>query len=934
MITALMTSLPFVGRLRIRVALLTIVFCVSACGQKLDPETYLQHAKEHIAAARYAEGIIELKNALQGNADLAEARWLLGDIYLKTGDGAAAQKELERARELGYTAPDMELAILRSLLMQEDYTAVLLRVPDVDDDNATADLLAIRGEARLGQGKPDEAAKAFQKALELEPDSVNALLGSARLAIGAGAFDEAAAHLDHLEQIAPDRIELGLSRGALGLARNDPAAAEAGYRQALAVDATHPLARLGLARALLAQNRIDEAATYINSINQQYPNNPAGSFLLGVLELQRGNRQPAKDALLQVIRADPGHLQALITLASIYYEDGQLEQAQSHIKMFQVTIPDYLPAQKLASAISMRLGNVDEAIGNLEAVISQASNDPQYYSMLGSAYMSKGNMEKGIAYLTQAAELAPDQASIKTQLAMGKLSGGNIEQAIEDLESAVELDPEMLQAEILLIAVNLQKGDFAKALEQATASITKHPDNPVYHNLAGAAYLGLKDNDKAAEYFNRAIELDARFTPAMINLALLDLQNDAKESAKQKFEQVLAINDNNTQALVGLARLAQSGNDMEAVARYLEKARLNNKLALEPRLMLANYHLRRGDSAKALEVAREAGSIAPERAQVLDLLGQAEQAAGNYSEAVARFSKLSAQAPDNAEVLYRLALAQASAGNTADAAASLRKAGEIDPDNPVVLSARTTLALREGRHDEALGFATVLKEKQPQAPEGYALEGDVYLARDQLDEAIRAYEKAYSVQKTTLLTIKLHGVYRAAGKRDNAMKVVEQWLKDNPDDPGAKSVLAGSYLQEGDNVNAKRLYNEVLQKYPGHVLSLNNLAWLMHEEGDPEALKLAERAYQMNPDLANVADTYAWILIESDQVEQGLTLLRKAINKGANDPSIRYHYATGLSRSGDRLRAISELESLLAGGTPFTEREAAQKLLEDIRGDR
>ena len=397
---------------------------------------------------------------------------------------------------------------------------------------------------------------------------------------------------------------------------------------------------------------------------------------------------------------------------------------------------------------------------------------------------------------------------------------------------------------------------------------------------------------------------------------------------------MLAINENNIQALVGLARLAQSGNDMEAVARHLVKARLNNKLALEPRLMLANYYLRRGDSAKALEVAREAGGIAPERPQVLDVLGQAEQAAGNYPAAVAQFSKLSAQVPDNAEVLYRLALAQASAGNTADAAVSLNKAGEIDPDNPMVLSARTTLALREGRHDEALGFANALKEKQPQAPEGYALEGDAYLAMDQLEEATRAYEKAYSVQKTSLLAIKLHGAYRAAGKRDEAMNVMEQWLKDNPDDPGAKSVLAGSYLQEGDNANAKRLYNEVLQKYPDHVLSLNNLAWLMHEEGSPEAVKLAERAYRMNPDLANVADTYAWILIESDQVEQGLTLLRKVIDKGAKDPSIRYHYATGLSRSGDRLRAVSELESILAGGAPFAEREAAQKLLEDIRGGR
>ena len=917
--------------LKARAVLAAILLCISACGQTLSPETYLQRAKDHIAAARYNEGIIELKNALQGDAELAEARWLLGDLYLKAGDGAAAQKELERAAALGYTTPDLELAILRSMLLQEDYTAVLLRAPDVDDADATADLLAMRGEARLGQGNPEEAAEAFNRALELNPDSISALLGSVRLAIGTGAFDQAGVYLEHLESIAPDRIELGLSRGALGLARNDPKAAEAGYTQALGVDAGNPTARLGLARALLGQGRNDEAETYINSINQQYPNNTAGNFLLGVLELQRGNRQPAKDALLQVVRADPAHLQALITLASIYYQDDQLEQAQSHIKLFQVAVSDYLPAQKLASAISMRLGNVDEAVSNLESVISQASNDAQFYSMLGSAYMSKGNVEKGTTYLSQAAELAPDQASIKTQLAMGKLSGGNIDQAIEDLESAVELDPELIQAEILLISVNLQKGDFNKALELATESIGKHPDNPVYYNLAGAAHLGLKNKSKALEMFNRAIELDPKFTPAMINLAQMDLQDGDSEAARQRFEAVVAINENNIQALVGLARLAQSRNDVETVARHLQKARLNNKYALEPRLMLANYYQQKGDIKMALEVIREARDVAPERAQVLGVLGQVESAAGNHDEAIKAFSTLATLLPDNADASYRLGIVQTAAGKHANANQSLQRARELDPDNPTIIGAQTSLAIREGKYDEALGLASILKEKHPDSPEGFAMEGDIHLASNQLEEAIRAYEKAYSVQKTSLLAIKLHGAYRSAGKTDEAYSILEKWLADNPGDPAVKSVLAGSRLQEGDNATAARLYNEVLQTNPDHVLSLNNLAWLMHQNGDPKALQLAERAYQLSPGLLNVIDTYAWILIEQDQVEQGLTLLQKAISGGVQQPSIRYHYASGLSRSGDTLRAISELETILAASDTFPEREAAQQLLDRLR---
>jgi len=100
---------------------------------------------------------------------------------------------------------------------------------------------------------------------------------------------------------------------------------------------------------------------------------------------------------------------------------------------------------------------------------------------------------------------------------------------------------------------------------------------------------------------------------------------------------------------VGLARLAQSRNDVETVARHLQKARLNNKYALEPRLMLANYYQQKGDIKMALEVIREARDVAPERAQVLGVLGQVESAAGNHDEAIKAFSTLATLLPDNAD---------------------------------------------------------------------------------------------------------------------------------------------------------------------------------------------------------------------------------------------------------------------------------------------
>ena len=59
---------------------------------------------EHIARAKDFQGkgdltasVIELKGALKKNPGNAEARWLLRQIYVDLENGAAAEKELERA---------------------------------------------------------------------------------------------------------------------------------------------------------------------------------------------------------------------------------------------------------------------------------------------------------------------------------------------------------------------------------------------------------------------------------------------------------------------------------------------------------------------------------------------------------------------------------------------------------------------------------------------------------------------------------------------------------------------------------------------------------------------------------------------------------------------------------------------------------------------
>jgi Flp pilus assembly protein TadD len=111
---------------------------------------------------------------------------------------------------------------------------------------------------------------------------------------------------------------------------------------------------------------------------------------------------------------------------------------------------------------------------------------------------------------------------------------------------------------------------------------------------------------------------------------------------------------------------------------------------------------------------------------------------------------------------------------------------------------------------------------------------------------------------------------------------------------------------------------------------LNNVAWLSRKTDPKRALELAEKANTLKPDDAGIADTLGWLLLEQGITARGLELLQKAFQLGPQNPGIHYHYAVALARAGQREKARSELERLLASQKHFAQEAEARSLLERL----
>src|SRR5687767_9198099 len=92
-------------------ALAEMLALLAACGGKDEPEL-MASAKQYIEKRDHKAAITELKNMLEKNPQSGEARFLLGQALLESGDPLGADVELKRALE--YRHPESAVAPVRA----------------------------------------------------------------------------------------------------------------------------------------------------------------------------------------------------------------------------------------------------------------------------------------------------------------------------------------------------------------------------------------------------------------------------------------------------------------------------------------------------------------------------------------------------------------------------------------------------------------------------------------------------------------------------------------------------------------------------------------------------------------------------------------------------------------------------------------------------
>ena len=906
---------------------------VTACGKtEISDVEHVQRAKQFQSEGDFRASLIELKNALQQNPKNAEARLLLADLYVLLGNGAAADKELQRARGLGVSGAYIEQLNIRAKLLQKKFDEVLVALVDGELDSQP-EFQALRGEALLGLGKIDEAEEVFRSILKQNPDEVGALLGLTRIALASKDSEAAAGTLQTLLKLEPENAEVWLLNGNVARLDKDDAEALAAYQRTIELlpltitTRTGIKARTNLIRILLIQGKFAEAKEYVDYLLKAQPKHPISNYLAALLAYEKGDYAGSRDYLLQVNKVSPEYLPGLFLLGSVNFNLGNLEQAEVQLVRVVAERPSLMPARMMLAGIRLRHAESSEVLDILEPVLVQRPHDARLLAMAGQAALREGDLETGRHYIKKAVAEQPSDSSLRTQLAMLYLAEGNDAQAIEELERAVKSGKAPGREQSMLALAYLKQKNFDKALQVARDLVKVNPDSAYPQNLLGIILGAKGDIRQAKDAFAKALQLDPKFSSAALNLARLDVQEGRLDRARERLDAVLLHNENDVSAMLALAQLADAENDREQALEWLEKVRAADPTAMGPRLVLIRYYSRVGKLDRAREIAREAETIDSRNPQTLLALGRIELGSKEFSAAVKTFGKAVELSPD-AQAYYFLGMAQFRTNDADAAEASLKQALKLQPGHLQAASLLVLLDVKAGRIEDALRVTSGIKQHFPKSPAGFVLEGDIRTRQKQSTKAASAYAKARELGGGTRVLLKEVAALNRSQGSTAAIALLEKWMKINKDDVTAHYALAAAYSSDDKMDDAAMEYRRLLQENPEYVPALNDLAWLLNQNGKPEeAITFATKAYDLQPGSGPVLDTLGWIRLQQGDIKVALGLLRQAAEKMPEARDVQYHLAAALAQSGKKAESREILERILGTELVFSARQEAQRLL-------
>jgi tetratricopeptide (TPR) repeat protein len=470
---------------------------------------YLLYAKSATPAALGRQAIEEAERSLSEAVKLDPhadpAVLLLAELKIRKGSPAAAVDLLQPLiKEQSQIAQAYYLLASAYLAQQQSNQALAVyrRMTELFPKDPQPPFLI--GRMLMAQQSSD-ARQQFEKSLQIAPDYLPATEMLVQLDLAAKQYAPALARVQKFIDKDPKQAQAWAIRGTIYMAQRDFVHAEPDLLKAIELDPKLEPAYLLLAQLYVASNKPDQAVEKLSAFLDQNKDEPAKTVpaLMQLAMIQHGLKHfdATRDAYEKVLAVAPNFAPALNNLAVLYSDNlSRLDNAYDLAKKARETDP----------------------------------NDPQIADTLGWTLYKKGDYANALPLLQESAGKVPSAPAIQFHLAMTQYMMGAEEPARTALQQVAQATADFpgkddARRRLAVLAIDVKTANPADARTELENYLRGQPNDP--QALLRLGELQERDGalDQATATYQKIIDSDPQFAPAMRQLALLYSQRPSDD---------------------------------------------------------------------------------------------------------------------------------------------------------------------------------------------------------------------------------------------------------------------------------------------------------------------------------------------------------------------------------------------------------------------
>ena len=491
-------------------------------------------------------------------------------------------------------------------------------------------------------------------------------------------------------------------------------------------------------------------------------------------------------------------------------------------------------------------GNNDAAFDLLRHCVELDSTRSEAYYYLAPYYRAMKDKDQQFYCIKKAAELEPHNATYLETLGEAYIAQRQYAEAAEVLEQLYDVNHNRTDVLGMLIQLYEQLEDYDKAIQMLNKLEIAEGKSERLSYAKSQLYTRKGDKRAAIQEMKQLQEQYPNDLNYLCLYANALTMNDQQKQAIRIYEDVLSQEPDNRSALMGLMAYYYDQKDSVKTEQYRERLLLNKNATQEDRVALLRQ-----------------------------LIGESEQNGGDSTRVLQLFHRILQMPQSDADMALFCATYMNMKQMPRDSIqAVLEQALAIAPDNAAARLQLVSYAWQAEDKDRVIALC-------------HDDQGIAYYQKDQLDDALNAFQNGISV---------------ITDQSDPA--IVSDFY----------AVMGDILHQKGKDREAFAAYDSCLVWKDDNIGCLNNYAYYLSELGRElnKAEQMSYRTIKAEPKNATYLDTYAWILFMQQRYSEAKVYIDQTLQCDSDTSAVLLEHAGDIYyHCGDKEQALAYWQQAL-----------------------